>query len=69
MRTPEQCCYGSPRVPLLPPAGLSEAACLNTAFWELFRSAMGDQGKAAAEQGVRLGKPFTAVVEGTRSVC
>lgn len=44
--------------------GLSEAACLNSGFWDLFHSAMGEQGRQLAEQGVGLGKPFTTVVEG-----
>lgn len=53
-----------PRTAPLFPAGLSEAACLNSGFWDLFHSAMGEQGRQLAEQGVGLGKPFTTVVEG-----
>lgn len=47
-------------------AGLSEAACLNSGFWDLFHSAMGEQGRQLAEQGVGMGRPFTTVVEGGR---
>jgi hypothetical protein len=43
---------------------VSEAACLNSGFWDLFRSAMGEQGRQLAGQGVAINKPFTTVVEG-----
>ena len=53
-----------PRAPRLHPAGISEAACLNSSLWELFQLAAGEQGRALAQQGAQSGKPLTILLEG-----
>jgi hypothetical protein len=45
-------------------AGLSERACLNKSFWELFESVSGGDCAARIARGIRERQPFVITVAG-----
>ena len=57
-----------PLVPLaplpLPPAGVSEPACLSSRFWQLFSAAGGGGAQDAAQDAAARGAPLTVTVQG-----